>query len=130
MEIITLDQLRDSINNGLPTGDQFEVSEEKIDDAFFELVFSIGANVSSWKSVTLISGPVVDEVAEIWLARLELEAPIKGPLSFRVSAEHLQSAGLFLGKLSSSGKRESTDYYLPEQPKVGTRLHLTWLSDY
>lgn len=130
MQIITLEQLKNSRDNPLSSGDRFEVREEKIDESLFELYLSIGPDVSSWKAATLTSGPVVDGVAEIWIARVELETPVKGPIAFRVPADSLKSAGIFLGKLSPAGRRESNDYYLPEQPKAGTRLCLTWLSDH
>ena len=81
--IITWTELKESAARPLPLGDRIEVSESRHEGSYLEITLEIGPNIAGWRCVTLAGGEVVDGVSEIWLARLELEKPWRGPISFR-----------------------------------------------
>ena len=132
MHQITWEQLKNSVNEPLADGDRIQVVERKIESSGFEVMLELDPAVTLWKSVTLVSGEVVDGIADIWLGRVELYQSLRGPVSFWIDESQLAMSGLFLGKDHpdwSYRPRNPNDYHVPEIPGLGLRVALKWLAD-
>jgi hypothetical protein len=107
--------------------DRIEVVERSIDPRWFELQFETGPAITVWKSVTLTAGEVVDFVSAFWLARLELQDSVHGPLSFRLEARHLSQSALIIGRSKNPGEKHI--YWIDDCPFAGARVELKWIAD-
>ena len=126
-QLVTWDQLKDSTNVPLNGVDRIEVVEHRIDPQWFELQFETGPAIRVWKNVTLTAGDIVDYVSEFWLARLELQDSVHGPLSFRLEARHLTNSALVLGRSKKPGEKHI--YWIYGCPYPGSRIELKWIAD-
>ena len=124
---LTWTDLTNSAGTPLNGVDRIRVVERRIDPQWFELQFETGPGISVWKNVTLTGGDIVDYVSAFWLARLELQDAVHGPLSFRLEARHLGQSALILGRSKRPGEKHT--YWIHDCPFAGTRVELTWLSD-
>lgn len=122
-------QLKDSPNIPLPEGDRIEVIEHEIDTSHFELQLTTAPEINLWKCATLAGGDVVDGISELWIARVELENQLDGPVSFQAAASQLETASIFLGKGTLGGKRPTSVYHITDCRPAGTRVELKWLAD-
>ena len=64
---------------------------------------------------------------EFWLARLELQDSVHGPLSFRLEARHLTNSALVLGRSKKPGEKHI--YWIYGCPYPGSRIELKWIAD-
>jgi hypothetical protein len=126
-QFVTWDQLRNSTISPLNDVDRIEVVERRIDPRWFEVQFETAPAISVWKNVTLTAGEIVDFISAFWLARLELQDSIHGPLSFRVEAHHLSQSALILGRSKKPGEKHI--YWIRDCPYAGTRVELKWIAD-
>ncbi len=128
-QTITWQQLKDSPHSPLPEGDRIEVIEHEIDAPYFELQLTTASDVALWKCATLAGGEVVEGISELWIARIELQQDLHGPVSFQADASQLETASIFLGKGTAGGKRPTSVYHILDCRPAGTRVELKWLSD-
>lgn len=132
MQEITWEEIKKSVSSPLASGDRIQVVERSLGSPGLEVVLELDPGVTLWKSITLVSGEVVEGLADIWLGRVELYQHRRGPVSFWIDESHLDKAGLFFGKDHPDWDfrpRNPNDYHLPAIPGSGLRLEFKWLAD-
>ncbi len=125
-EEITWERLKRSVDEPLSLGDRIAIREETSDT--FELTLSKRHNVAKWKCVTVTGGTIVGDVADFWLARIELVDNCDGPVHISVSAEAVAGSALFIGKDDGGPRRLSTTYIVRDFPR-NSHIALEWITE-